>query len=353
MEETKGDEILRTERPEETQGQETDLRPDRKYFSRLGLMYFLGAMAINAAQFLASFLAGLIHPGWLDDPTALMLLSMLPTYLVGMPVMIALIRRIPEAKIEKHPMKGRDFLAAVVMCFGVVYLSNLLGNALTALIGLLKGGAVNNVLVDMTASANLGVVFVFTVLCAPLIEEYIFRKLLIDRTVRYGQGVAVLLSGLMFGLFHGNLNQFAYAFTLGMFLAFLYVKTGKLKITIALHMLVNFIGTVALMLLTEFLDLDAYLELVESGVGDAQLVNYFLEHLTGWLLYGAYGLWLLAVLIAGTVLWIVALAKRRFTLTPGEITIPRGKRFSTICWNVGMGLFVLFWIGVMIVQLLM
>lgn len=352
MEETKEGEILGTQRPEEGQKQEADLLSVRKYFSRLGLMYFLGAMAINGAQFLASFFAGLLQPRWLDDPTGLLALSMLPTYLVGMPIMIALIKRIPAAGVEPHSMKAGDFLTAAVMCFGAVYLSNLLGNALTALIGLLKGGEVGNVLADMTASANLGVVFVFTVLCAPFMEEYIFRKLLVDRTVRCGEKVAVLLSGLMFGLFHGNLNQFAYAFTLGMFLAFLYAKTGKLKITIALHMLVNFMGSVALLLLTKFLDLDEYLKLAESGAGSARMVQYFLEHLFGWLLYGAYGLWLLIMLIAGIVLWIIALKKGRFVLAPGEIVIPRGKRFFVFFGNWGMGLFVLFWIGVIIWQLL-
>ena len=42
-----------------------------------------------------------------------------------------------------------------------------------------------------------------------------FRKLLIDRIVPFGQRVAVVVSGLAFGLFHGNFYQFFYAFSLG------------------------------------------------------------------------------------------------------------------------------------------
>ena len=56
--------------------------------------------------------------------------------------------------------------------------------------------------------SNMMVTFLYMVICAPILEEYIFRKLIVDRTVKYGQGVAIVLSGLMFGLFHGNLNQF-------------------------------------------------------------------------------------------------------------------------------------------------
>ena len=47
----------------------------------------------------------------------------------------------------------------------------------------------------------------------------------------------MLFSGLMFGLFHGNLNQFVYAFVLGLCFGFIYVKTGNIRYTIGLHML--------------------------------------------------------------------------------------------------------------------
>ena len=66
---------------------------------------------------------------------------------------------------------------------------------------------------------------------------------LTERIVKYGELAAVLASGLFFGLFHGNLNQFSYAFLLGLFLGFIYVKTGKLGYTIGLHMAINFIGS--------------------------------------------------------------------------------------------------------------
>ena len=71
--------------------------------------------------------------------------------------------------------------------------------------------------------------FIIAVLIAPTAEELLFRKLLTERIVKYGELAAVLASGLFFGLFHGNLNQFSYAFLLGLFLGFIYVKTGKLR----------------------------------------------------------------------------------------------------------------------------
>ena len=81
-------------------------------------------------------------------------------------------------------------------------------------------------MLEVATSSNLWVNLFIMVLCAPVAEELIFRKLLIDRLTQYGEGVAVLFSGLMFGLFHGNLNQFVYAFVLGLCFGFIYVKTG-------------------------------------------------------------------------------------------------------------------------------
>ena len=69
---------------------------------------------------------------------------------------------------------------------------------------------------------------------APVVEEFIFRKFLIDRVYRYGEWVAILTSGLMFGLFHENLAQFFFATLIGCFFAFFYILrvlrllTGKL-----------------------------------------------------------------------------------------------------------------------------
>ena len=237
------------------------------------------------------------------------------------------------------------------MCFGLVYLTNIIANVMTFFIGLIKGNAVNNVIANVAMSVSIWLVVLYMVLIAPFMEEYVFRKLIVDRTVKYGQGVAVLMSGLMFGLFHGNLNQFVYAFALGSFLAFLYVKTGNLKITIALHMMINFMGGVVSVLALKGLDMEAYQEAFLSG--DTALITAYLgEHLGGLLLYGIYLFFVVGMIIAGGVLIIIALAKKRFVLEPGQEALPAGKGFSTLLLNPGMILYCIFWISMIIWQLL-
>ena len=216
---------------------------------------------------------------------------------------------------------------------------------------ILKRSVVQNEIFNVTSAVSMWSILLYMVICAPLMEEYVFRKLIVERTVRYGQGVAVLVSGLMFGLFHGNLNQFAYAFTLGVFLAFLYVKTGNLKITIALHMMINFMGGFVSSLLFKMIDIEEYMDLALRGNQKA-MMEFLMENLLGVVLYMMLGVFVIGVVIAGAVLWIISLVKKKFTFAQGMIVIPRGKKFTTVMLNGGMIFYCIFWIGMILWQLL-
>ena len=307
------------------------LKEARRHFSKLGIMFLVGTLVIYAVQLLAMGGVSILRPQWMRDVNISLLVSLMPMYLIGMPILILLVRTIPAEKPQRRPIKAGQFLAAVIMCFGFVYITNFLGNILTTIIGILKGGTVQNELVEMTGSISLWAIALYMVICAPVMEEYIFRKLIVDRVIRYGQGTAVLLSGLMFGLFHGNLNQFVYAFVLGVFLAYLYVKTGNLKITIAIHMMINFMG----------------------GLVSSALMEYVSEHAAGLLAYGAFLVFVLGSMVAGFVIFIVCLAKKKIGFQKGSVALLQGERFRTVFWNPGMVFYCIFWIGMIVYQLLM
>lgn len=324
------------------------MKEHKRHFSKLGWMYLIGAVLIYALQAGVTVVVQQVKPEWLMDANLSLITMMIPMYLVGMPLMIWLIKRVKGTQVEQHAMKPWQFIAAVPMCFSVMYISNIIGLIITFLIGLVKGSDVGNVMMDITTGTSPVVLFIFTVLCAPVYEEYIFRKLIVDRTVKYGQGVAVLLSGLLFGLFHGNLNQFVYAFTLGLFFAFIYVKTGKLKYTIGIHMIVNFFGGVIGPMMLELIDMEAY-EQAAMSEDITTMLNFVQENMGGLLFLGIYMLIVFGMLIAGVVLFIVF--RKKFTLAAGDVELAKGQRFSTIFLNLGMGLNCLFWIVVIILQL--
>lgn len=252
----------------------------KKSFSSLGWRFLIGTLVIYAVQMGVMAIVGVVKPEWLEDTTISLILAVMPLYLIGMPVLIALVKRMPgEAPVKKR-MKPGQFILALIMCFALMYCGNLVGTLITTIVGALKGSAVDNALMTYATGSNMAVTFLYMVICAPILEEYVFRKLIVDRTVKYGQGAAIVLSGLMFGLFHGNLNQFAYAFLLGLFLAFLYVKTGNLKVTIGLHMCINFMGAVVSVLLLKAIHLEEYQEVVMNGADSQAVMDLSLIHMT-------------------------------------------------------------------------
>ncbi len=84
-------------------------------------------------------------------------------------------------------------------------------------------------------------IFVTVGIVAPLAEEFIFRGLLFCRMKDWMKPwLAIILSGLLFGAYHGNVVQFIYAFFMGMIFAIIYHKTGTLWTTVVAHMTANF-----------------------------------------------------------------------------------------------------------------
>lgn len=324
-----------------------DEKSMKKSFSGLGWRFLIGTLIIYAVQMGVGAVVGLVKPEWLQNTTINLILAVMPLYLIGMPILIALVKRMPGEAPAKKSIKPGQFVVALIMCYALMYCGNLVGTLITTVVGVLKGSAVDNALMTYATESNMVVTFIYMVLCAPVLEEYIFRKLIVDRTVKYGQGVAIVLSGLMFGLFHGNLNQFAYAMLLGMFLAFMYVKTGNLKITIGLHMCINFMGAVVSVLLLKAIHLEEYQEIVMNG-GDTQAVmEFMMQYLPGWIGYMIYVLFILAAVITGIVLFIVF--RKRFAVEPGQIA--KGRRFKTVICNPGMLCYCIFWIAMIIIQM--
>ena len=84
---------------------------------------------------------------------------------------------------------------------------------------------------------------------APVMEELIFRKLLLSRLRPYGSRFALWASALCFGLFHGNLNQFFYACAVGLVLGWAALSSGRIWQPILLHAGLNAVSTVLLPLL--------------------------------------------------------------------------------------------------------
>lgn len=94
------------------------------------------------------------------------------------------------------------------------------------------------------------VVMMFSMIfLSPILEEVIFRGIFINFFFKSTQFyLPIILSGLLFSLFHQSdtiISFLMYAF-LGSILAYLYKKTGNIKVSILLHFVNNLIAGIML-----------------------------------------------------------------------------------------------------------
>lgn len=79
----------------------------------------------------------------------------------------------------------------------------------------------------------------------PIAEELVFRALGFAR-LRDGLGFwsSALISSLVFGLYHGNVVQFVYAFILGLAMCWLYERSGSFAAPVLFHQTANLLSVV-------------------------------------------------------------------------------------------------------------
>ena len=307
-----------------------EILTEKQCFSRIGAAYFTLAAVTMVLQTLVVAFVMLFAPTFQNSGAYLWVVSLAPMYLVAVPTCAAMMRRVPAGRPEERTLGGKNFWKALLICFGVMYLGNMVGILVTQLIGMLRGHPVENDLTSVMENSSVLANFVFTVLLAPVIEETLFRKLLIDRVRQFGSGLAVVLSGVMFGLFHGNFSQFFYAAGVGVVFAYVYVRTGRLRYSVAMHMIVNFMGAVVAPYMLGLMG-DAA-ELPERLLTDPGLMR-------GFAVVMLYAFALIACAIAGVVLLIRE--HRRLVWEPGACPLPRGARLRVSMGNGGMIAFVL------------
>lgn len=78
---------------------------------------------------------------------------------------------------------------------------------------------------------------------SPICEEIIFRKFLLKPLRAYGDMAAALVSSVIFGLYHGNFDQFAYAALAGFFYALIAIRSESIIPSIVFHAANNLLMT--------------------------------------------------------------------------------------------------------------
>lgn len=99
-------------------------------------------------------------------------------------------------------------------------------------------------ILESMAMASSGVetfsMFVYMGLAAPVVEEVVFRGLVLRGLEPYGKRFAIVVSAILFGLFHGNFVQSPYAFAVGLVLGYTAMEYS-ITWAMVLHMVNNLV----------------------------------------------------------------------------------------------------------------
>lgn len=247
---------------------------------------------------------------------------------------LALASKIEKTPVEKHKMTFGQFISAVFMNAGVIGAGMIIGffadQLMFSTVGTMGGQAITDMMMgsdDFWRILTVGI-------GAPIVEELVFRKFLIDRIHKYGEGIAIFVSGIFFGLFHGNFTQFFFATGIGLFLAFIYMRTGKIWYTILLHMVVNLATSVISMKLVSMLDLEKMYEFLEmENMMSPEAEEIMMEIMPSMLLFSGWVLFLIASVIVG---WVLLIRNRRKLFLKKAPEHVEKRKLCTAFLNFGM-----------------
>ena len=303
--------------------------PDPKQARRAASLCAFATVATQVTAYALMLLCSyLLRNHSLSEQAAVnlnLILTTLVNDLIAMPLCwLIFLKRLPKNEALAPDAADRTPLrfGTLAFFFPCVYALAAAGSMTGQLIGLLSGKGLSNVVADVILSVNPWVTLLCASIVAPVAEELFFRKALIDRLSRFHPMDAILFSALLFGLIHGNLTQFLYAFPIGVLFGIIYWRTKNIRYTILLHVAMNTIGGVIPQIVT-FLTQG-------TGEGPAAMLGALVSML--------FASFVLGLIVVG----IIFLIRFRKRFLPIRTKLPRCRKpfYLNVGWFVACAVFI-------------
>ena len=308
----------------------------RKFFSRIFLGLFIYLLCFNLLATVVFIIAQLTmspesYAALAENQSAIVLISSAIQYGIALPIFLLITKNMQTSeKKKKKKLPFSEFIILITVAELLMFIGSLISTLLNNMIGTLINKVPENDLTGLVENTPIWLIFIIMVVIAPIVEEIVFRKVIIDRLSIYGDHVAIIFSAVAFGLMHGNLYQLFYATMLGALLGYIYTTTRDVKYTIALHAVVNFFGSVLVLLVT---NVGEYMAIFTEN---ARLITLIEELLSTFYVNLQSGL-----IIAGAVALIYRYKNREIKVSrDAEIFIPTRDMIKGGVSNQGSILFI-------------
>ena len=311
----------------------------KRYFSTVGLAMVALMLVYYATSIAMAYAIAILDPSILENAILSHVPSLVALYGVALPVFCLILRRLPKGIPSGVPLSGGVLLGGFGMTAAMMMAGNYVSQVVIAFFENAMGAQQENPVATMTENLPWWVNLIFVAIIPCIFEELLFRKALCDRLLPLGEGYAVVISAVAFGLIHGNFFQFFYAFAVGLVFGAIYVKTGRIWITVLYHGLINLLSGVLISWildqLTPLLEESTLIRMEEYlATGDAEALNALVSpYMLPMLLLLAYE----AVMLGATVIGLVFFFRRgrRIRFQSGLLPVPRSCRVSAVLLNVG------------------
>lgn len=204
------------------------------YTGTILLVNLLIGSQVYPSRWIASFL-----PGGVNDVNLLFVHEILQCFcIIGGVVLFLRLRGKTMQHIGwKDPENAQDYVKAVI--YGVVTCSLMLAVS-GFLAQIFPQWATTQNVVETTLQVNsrwgLLISFLSVGIMAPLCEEVLFRGYLYHAVhVKFGRGLSVMITSLIFAIVHGQWFQLFPLFMAGVFLNWFYLHSKSLIATVLMH----------------------------------------------------------------------------------------------------------------------
>lgn len=141
--------------------------------------------------------------------------------------------------IKTKQMNAKSFIMLFFLFMSAQLFANLFGSGTEWFLNQFGYSVLNEIKNASDASETFSMIL-YSAIAAPFTEEILFRGYVLKGLQKTGKWYAVFMSALLFGAFHGNFVQGAYAFVAGLALGYVAVEYS-IWWSIILHVMNNFI----------------------------------------------------------------------------------------------------------------
>lgn len=265
--------------------------PIRNKLSRATYVtYFVIVLLFLGIRLLSSF--GLLNfiPGVVRSIVSTIFIQIILMFTVCLFMFSGLMKNKPVDTLSYWGYKktsSRTIVYAVILGFIVFFLNSYIASFFAAILEAI-GFRSATVVYESYPWWLLILNIIFTALLPAICEETTHRGLLLKGSLGMGATKSIVISALLFGLLHMNIQQFFYATIIGLYLGYLTIHCDSIFPAIIIHFMNNALSTLVTfsavngLWLTKFLD---KVTNVEANPVTGLMFNFLLLCLLG------FGLW--------------------------------------------------------------